>query len=522
MSFSAPGVNDGKEIEAAISRGASPSELVVVANYQEFIPRAVGPVSIDDGNGGVFALQNCGSSGYYVRHGWDRGRTDVAITFLDRRWKWAYSSVSARFNERLPDCSIRYSPVHSGYRKNAREIFSYLLANVAEAGADLSGAPTNVYPECRWDSVPVSRCLAEICEKTETEILISATNQVRVVAKGSGSGLPETDLRADVSCTVEFGAVPQFVGIDCGPTRFQGKLLLEAVGLDTNGSILPVDNLSYKPAGGWGKEWPYAFPSVSQANRHLAFQTVWRWFRVKSQTDGNLKIPGTTHAVVSADQYRLLNWLVDTGLNNRMPCVLPARIYGQHWPEQDFPENTPKKTSISSSFRIIPELGIVEFPFPVVKRGTGNYAGQHLEPTLYLETSYLLAHPMGEGFVSYGKATGTEFQTGTGIMTRFHPELWQTHVIRYGSDGVTVSKTENNLAKINPEVMEYLNRFRNNVFGSATSTDKTYLGVQNPGLDGLRSQATFENGVDIPPRTRVGQGSEFDVFTYDRGDLRRP
>jgi len=520
--FSVPGVQNGKEIEAVISRGACPSEIVAVASYQPAFPRAVGPVTLDDGAGGSFTLQNCASSGYYVRHGWDRGRTDVALTFLDRRWKWAYSSVSARFNERLPDCSIRFSPQHSGYRRNAREIFNYLLAFVGEAGADLSGAPISVYPECRWDSVPVSRCLAEICEKTETEILISAGNRILVVARGAGVDLPETAARADIGCTVEFGAVPQFVGIDCGPTRFQGKLLLEAVGLDTNGKVLPVDKLSYKPAGGWGKEWPYAFPNVAQASRHLAFQTVWRWFRVKSQTDGNLRIPGTTHPVVTADQYRLLSWLVDVGTNGTMPCVLPARIYGEHWPEQDFPENTPKKTPISSSFRIIPELGIVEFPFPVVKRGAGSTAGQHVEPKLYLETSYLLAHPMGEGFVSYGKRVATEFFTGTGALTRFHPELWQTHVLRYKPDGTTLDRTESNIAKIDVEVSEYLQRLRVSVIGSATSTDKTYVGIQDPALDGLRSQATFETGLDVPPKTRVGQGAEFDVFTYDHGEQRRP
>lgn len=520
--FSAPGVQNGKEIEAVISRGAGPSEIVAVAAFQPTFPRSVGPVVLDDGAGGSFTFQNCASSGYYARHGWDRGRTDVALTFLDRRWKWAYSPVSARFNERLPDCSIRFSPQHSGYRRSAREIFAYIFSGAGESGADLSGAPTNVFPECRWDSVPVSRCLAEICEKTETEILISDDNRVRVVARGIGADLPESAARAKVSCTVEFGAVPQFVGIDCGPTRFQGKLLLEAVGLDTNGHVLPVDKLSYKPAAGWGKEWPYAFPSVAQESRHLAFQTVWRWFRVKSQTDGNLRIPGTTHPVVSADQYRLLSWLVDVGVNGRMPCVLPARIYGEHWPEQDFPENTPKKTPISSSFRIIPELGIVEFPFPIVKRGDGNYAGQHVEPKLYLETSYMLAHPMGEGFVSHGRSTPTGFPTGTGALTRFHPELWQTHVLRYKADGVTFDRTESNLARIDVEVQEYLSRLRSNVIASATSTDKTYVGIQNPGLDGLRSQATFETGLYATPETRVGRGAEFDVFTYDRGDQRRP
>jgi hypothetical protein len=51
----------------------------------------------------------------------------------------------------------------------------------------------------------------------------------------------------------------EFVG---GPLTFVTAVRLDAVGEDIDGSIVPIDDLSYTPVGGWGKSTPPYFWNV--------------------------------------------------------------------------------------------------------------------------------------------------------------------------------------------------------------------------------------------------------------------
>ena len=516
MPMQFPGMSYPTSVSAVVLRGPAPSRILAEAIYEPQYGAGYGDLAFTNGNQGIAFYQSAACS-YHLRHGLDRhDRIIVSATFLDRRWKWKFSQCTARFNERLPNNSIKYSTKHPGYRRSARDIFAAILASLADGGADVSQAPGNVYPRCFWQNVPADEALRELCRLTHCTIVLTSANQIRVVALGVGIPLSNTPDKKAVNSGFRLGAVPAGVAIGCGPSIFQSKLLLEAVGLDYDGRIRPIDELSYKPDGGWAREEPFFFPNVDQSKRHLACQTVWRWYRVKGQVNGSLPVPGTSYPVVSADQYRLTPWLVEVGDNGGMPCHLPARVYGEYFPQQDFPENTPKKANVPSAFRILPELGIVEFPFPIWKEGTGNYAGDYVEPKLYLETGYHLADAQGFGLECYRPRSATGFGTFTNDWTLPHPELWEAHVVQYGSDGVQIAGSTNNLGTVNAEAGEYLARAVTAIRNVEYSTDMIFGGIAGYDLDGIRSQALIEYGDEVTPSTRVSQGIESDIFTHDQ------
>jgi hypothetical protein len=251
---------------------------------------------------------------------------------------------------------------------------------------------------------------------------------------------------------------------------------------------------------------------VDEEYRHLAFRTVWRWYQVYAQASGGLQIPQEPETVASIDQYALTDWLVDTGKDpDQMPRPIPAYIQGKYYPQGDLPSNTEMPAHLPAPFRIVPELNIVEFGYPV-----WYWADSYLEPELYLTTSYHLKKANGAGYVRHRerRACG-HAPVGTADYVVPHPELWKTHVVRYSNDETSVSGVEDNLSEIVPESEAYLFLLERR-FSSPMATDISYSGLIDPQLDGKRQQSVFEYGHEVLPTTRIGQGHEHDIWTEDK------
>lgn len=509
--ISLPGLNYPLNATAVLLRGPAPSRILGLAAQQPTVSSPVGTLSLHS-NGSYYHFQNAASVSYHVRQSMRRhGENVLSVSYEDRRWKWRYASVSGCFNERLPDCSIKYSSKHPGYRRNARELFTYVLSAAGDASGDVSSVPSNIYPRCEWQDTPCDEALAQLCDVCRCTIVLDASNQIRVFREGSGSELQSGQITHSVT-SMRIGALPDAVAIGCGPTRFQSKFLLEAVGLDTDGYIRKIAELSYAPDDGWSDQWPGAFPGVEEDKRYLAHRTVWRWYRIKEQANGGLSIPGIDETVSSPDQYQITNWLVDTGKDpDDMPRPLPAYVQGSYYPQTDLQANTETKAHLPAPFTIIPELGIVEFAYPVWYANDGYY-----EPSLYLTTGYTLKRGDGSGHVRHSQRRScTHPSAGTSDFVIRHPELWKTHVVRYSEDDISVSSTEDNLSSIIPEINQYLD-LNEQVYSNRTVKDVRYAGVGDPALDGVREQAVIDCGHDVLPSTRVGQMIEHDIFTHDK------
>lgn len=509
-----PGLTHPLNATAVILRGPAPSRILGLSAYQPEVSNPVGTLSLH-ANGSHYRLQGAASVSYHLRQSMRRhGEPILSVSYEDRRWKWRYASVSGLFNERLPDCGIKWSPTHVGYRRNARELFSYVLAAAGDGG-DVSSVPANIYPRCVWQDVPCDEALEYLCDVCRCTIVLDANDQIKVVREGVGQPL-QSGMTTHPRSFMRIGALPDAFAIGCGPTRFQSKFLLQAVGLDVDGSIKPIDQLSYKPEEGWSTQYPGAFPGVAEKYRHLAIRTVWRWYRIKSQASGGLQIPECDEPVLSIDQYELDHWLVDTGKDqDEMPRPIPAYLQGKYYPQNDLPANTVTKDYLPAPFTIIPSLNVVEFAYPVWYVDDGYY-----EPSLYLTTSYKLKKANGGGYVRHSKRQVCAHPAaGTQDLIIPHPELWKTHVVRYSSNDTGVSGVENNLDTIGTEIDQYLS-LNEPVYSNRTVTDYSYAGVIDPGVDGMREQAVIDCGHDVLPTTRIGQMIEHDIFTEDK--RRRP
>ena len=498
-----PGLTNPYSGTGVILRGPAPSRILGLAAQQPTVDVGYGDVELHS-NGQSYTFRNAASVSYHVRQGLRRrGESCLSVSYEDRRWKWRYATVSGSFNERLPDCRIKYSSLHPLYRRSARELFRFVLASAGDAGANVNDVPDNIYPRCSWRDVPCDAALDYLCAACRCTIVLDANDQLSVVREASGQSLP-AGLITHSRTRVRIGAVPDAVAVGCGPTLFQSKLKLEAVGLDLDNKIKTLDNLSYKPEAGWSDQWPAAFPDVAEDYRYLAYRTVWRWYRIKEQATGGLTIPGESTVVNSTDQYQLTPWLAQTAEDpDGMRRPVPAYIQGAYYPQHDFSVNTQSDAHLPAPFQIIPELNIVEFAYPVWYTVDGAY----YEPELYLTTGYHLKKADGSGWARHIRRLAcTHPQAGTKDFVIPHPELWKTLIVEDGSD---------NLSLIDPEITTYLS-LHQAVYDNRTATDASYSGVADPALDGKREQAVIECGVEQMPITRIGEMIEHDVWTDDR------
>ena len=513
MPLSLPGLVNPHTFSGVALRGASPSRILGLAAWQPQVTVGYGPIAVSVGSQSL-VINNAASVAMHVRPGGieRHGQPVLSVAYEDRRWKWRFASVSALFNERLPSNLVKYSSSnHPAWKRSAREIFEFVFNAIGDGNADVSAAPNNVFPRVEWQDMPADRALQWLCDVTWCSLVLDySTDRVFVVRRGSGASLGEAN-KTQVSTTARIGALPDGVAVGCGPTLFQSKLLLQAVGLDTDGSIKKIDDLSYKPAGGWADQWPGTFPDVDPDYRHLASRTVWRWFRVLQQASGGLTVPGTTYDVVSPAQYELTPWLVEGGNDpDGMRIPNPAFIQGRYFPQWDLEDNTDEKAHNPAPFTIIPQLNIVEFPYPVWYSSGGYY-----EPSLYLTTGYRLRKRDGDGYECYRpRLSCLHTPANTKDLVLPHPELWLTHIVKYTDDGTSVESTDDNQVDVDEETTEYLNR-ATNALSDLTVTDKIYTGLVPQSLDGAIEQSLIEFGHDLLPTTRLSDHHEADVFTYD-------
>jgi hypothetical protein len=109
---------------------------------------------------------------------------------------------------------------------------------------------------------------------------------ILIAKSGEGQQLPMGfDVESD-SLSINPPEMPDKIIFRAGPTVYEEWLELEAVGADTEGEIDLVDDLSFKPQGGWKTSMPPDFPEVVKPeDRKQAQKCVWRWFRVKLPID---------------------------------------------------------------------------------------------------------------------------------------------------------------------------------------------------------------------------------------------
>jgi hypothetical protein len=434
----------------------------------------------------------------------------VSLVLLDRRWKWSHGEISGRYNLRT-----RTGDLDPDTEKTPQELARLLLDALGESGAAVEELPNLARPEVDWDAASPAGELAALCESLGCRVVLGLDNRVALRRTGWGAPLPQLDAQRTVSIGIDPPARPDSLKLLAGPTRFQTQFRLQAVGEDRDGTIRPIDELAYTPAGGWGAEPFSHFPNISAADdRARALETVFRWYRIlctaPDETAGTFHLPGDQGPIQELWQILPLEPnLIETepGIDG-IQRPRPAFVEGIYWTGSADGENIAAARRYGGPFTLDTARGIVCFARPVVKRSSAD--GTLAPGELYLT----IAHPLNDfetrkevRFSSERVLPGPAQGTGPRVIRR--DDLAETIISRY-STSHSPTDTITNRESLLAEAAATLDAAEAE-FQTLETAQVEYAGLVPIAPDGAIHQIVWSGG----PRgavTRAGRNQEFSAF----------
>lgn len=284
-----PGINSIFSAHYALAHGITPGVVSIEIAPQATFVQERGDVVFTEDGAAVLTLTDCKlDSGSFEAN--DAGQV-WRLNILDRRWHWAFPIISLRANVRDGAYNIIDATELAPH-----EIATACLQAMGESGYVLDELPNDSRPAVDWDCVNAAQALAQLCEELGCRVVLSSDNRVHLCRAGSGADLPQTPDVLSYSVLPNPLVRPDSIVIVGAAYRFQNDFPLQAVGKDVDGSIRPIEELSYRPDpnaadGGWSQQpmpWIVNFASgVSPLVRQLAEETVFKWYRIDPSGAGN-------------------------------------------------------------------------------------------------------------------------------------------------------------------------------------------------------------------------------------------
>lgn len=482
-------------LDLTISRGTKPSVARVRLSHNR--PLDINPLTLRF-RAGAQAVQlqkmvpDLASIRYENR---PNNKREYRVLLRDRRVRWSTWPLTGDYNVRYRDGTVKPST-----QKTVDELCDLALTESGESGSTSSGI-SGFYPRADWQTATVASGLDDLCAALPLHVCWKKDDTYAVYQTGFGDSITPTTLggKAKIpSYVASLTKGPQHLTLVCGPTWFEAPLELEAVGLDTNGRWLLIDELSYKPASGWENEWPTLFTGVAQEHRHLALRTVFRCYRVKVQP-----VTGATVTVTDPQQFLLDDHKVAMAGAGDDKWLRPASVRGTYYPWSDHFKNTGDCTPYPGDFRIDPELRIVWFDLPVFK------AGSCVAPaTLYLETGFHLIDPATQAPVRK-EVPYPGVPNGEGEWVIYRPELWETSIVTGGV--CTGGSATKNTTALTAEAAACLAAWMVHFMTVQNIRDVPVAGVWQVSTSGNIAQVSYRVGRGLMPETRASEHYEHKV-----------
>lgn len=420
-----------------------------------------------------------------------KGYTAVAY-IMDRRWKWRNNVITGRYNVRLSD-----GTVDPATEKTPQQLATLLLTAFGEGATSVSALVNDDRPEVDWnDSVAVDE-LAALLESRGCVIGIP-DNVTTIALIGAGTGAPNNDDIRSIQQTVDPPLVPEILRLVGNDTVIQSKLRLTAIGLETDDSVIGIDDLSYKPAGGWSvvSDW-LTFPEITNEDaRQRAILSVGKWFQVESQADGGQAIEGFSPVPNDSSELmplstRLIGTYADIDGKAR-----PQRAWveGTFWRtgSPDFEDgNSEDFSRIRGGWRLLPDIGVVQFTQPMLMLDESTE--EWVAAQLYLVCTYSVLNPSTH---QYYRESVDRNLGGYGVVPIHVESIYRT--IREEYDGETVTYTDDNLVAFTAAANAILD-----------AHEATYTVQDGYILSYRHIQSVFANGVVSQVFWRAGTGGFF-------------
>lgn len=369
------GINDLVSGQMTFAPGVSPSICKLRIPPQDARTlRQAGPLVFRYGPR-TWTLQNCRLDSITATTG-SSGEQLWELIILDRRWVWQEcGQISGFYNARVGGKLAKQT------MKSPQELAILCLKAMRETRYDVSALPDKARPEVDWEYTLPAEALAQLCDSLGCMIALGLDDRVRIVKKGFGALLPTANV-IDGSAISDPPDPPGRIVVVGARTRWQEDFEVEPVGLEPDGSIAPIDELSYCPEVNGVKTWKYFnlhdFTGLDKPEcRGVAQKSVFRWYRIKTPfTLPKIADPiKDLGLILPLESEQIQHWDRD-GVTQ----AKPPYVFGKYWLgaegsgdvvdkiEPDIP-NAPEGL-YTKGFNLDMERAIVQFSEPVLRHKT--------------------------------------------------------------------------------------------------------------------------------------------------------
>lgn len=452
----------------------------------------------------------------------------VSIQIQDRRWMWQFGQISGEYNRRDESGEVVAST-----EKTPRELARLCLDAMNEKGGIVDALPDDPRPEIRWDGANPARALEDLCHTLGCVVVLTLADVVRIERMGTGAALPVPQ-RMDYGATVDPPELPDAAAVLFGATEYQLDLELEAVGEEEDGEVRLLDDLSYKPAEGWGFVDLSTFAAVADgvtdadkaARIRRARETVYRLYRVKLP-EGGLDVPEFTartgRKIDRHDHLEPLDVLNDTLPGNAL-ARRRAFVYGSFVDQQTYdlgpPDydvepfdegTTPETQRYQGSWSYDRERHVLVFAEPVFRYKENSTTYEKEPAVLRLRAAVRVRDPKTHAFDrDERKRTFGGRQLNTPTLYLPHNEIVRRVTIRYRDD-FSVESIENNERLVKQEADYYLDAWEK-AQQTETPEQATYAGLHKIELDGAIRHVTWKTSTS-GATTEAARNTELTRYT---------
>lgn len=248
--------------EYTCSHGTSPGTVLIRTHPSAVGPVAGGQVTIGDGRKAL-NLRGCKLMRFTAE------RSDQGVEWLleleDGRWRWRDGRIDGLYNQLDPHGKLIPRQIKSPtelaklcLQKMGVNRFIVDMPDGIIGTAFVNNIPDflpvgvnfpaiGINPPVNWYADNPAGCLSQLAELTGRRIVYDPVDErVLVVRPGLGDELPDGHI-SNVSPSMVAPETPDAVQVVGDPTRWEAFLELYAVGLEWDGSIRPINELSYAP-----------------------------------------------------------------------------------------------------------------------------------------------------------------------------------------------------------------------------------------------------------------------------------